>query len=72
MRSEEVSYRLHHDPNFIALKRFSYSMAKLLERYPDGVPEKFIASALEISEDEVEEIYQDIVCRLRESLQITR
>lgn len=62
---DEVKHMIEHDPDYIASKRFGYSMAKLLERYPDGCPDRVIASALLMTEEEVEQRYQMIVRRLR-------
>jgi hypothetical protein len=50
----------------VAIKRANYSLEALLERYPKGVPPEVIAAALCLTEEEVEEIYQDIVARFRE------
>lgn len=59
-------YKLYTDPNYIALKRFGYSLEQLLQRYPDGCPDRVIAQALLIPEEEVEEVYQSIVQKLRD------
>lgn len=68
MITEEVLHKLNHDPSFINLKRFNYSLEKLLERYPTGVPDRIIALALNITEEEVEIIYQDIIKQLQEKI----
>lgn len=57
--------KIETDPDFIALKRFGYSLAVLVERHPEGVPDKMIAQALLISEAEVEELYEKAVASLR-------
>lgn len=43
-------------------------MEKLIERYPDGAPERVIARALGITEDEVRETLARTVGLLKESL----
>lgn len=58
------------DPNFIAIKRFNWSLDDLLERYPDGVPDHIIAAALLIEEEEIEVMYQNIVGKLRELMKV--
>jgi hypothetical protein len=60
--------RINTDPDFVATKRFDYSLAQVIERFPDGAPDRTIAHALMIAEDDVERVYQDIVARLREKL----
>lgn len=59
------------DPDYIALKRFDFSLKVLLERYPEGCPDRIIANALMIPEYEVEEIYQQAVARLRVIMGVT-
>jgi len=57
-------------PDFVSLKRFDYSIKKALERYPDGLPSHLIAQALGIKEEEIEELYQQAVLKLREILKV--
>lgn len=56
------------DPDFVCMKRFGFSLRRLIERYPEGAPDSVIAQALNISESEVERRYQSIVQVLRESV----
>lgn len=65
MDDREVQKRLLGDEDFVNLKRFDFSIAEVLKRYPEGAPDRIIAQALGISEDEVESRYQDIVAQLR-------
>jgi len=58
------------DPDFIAIKRFNYDLDDLLERYPDGVPDHIIAAALLITEAQVQEMYDGIVLKLRETMKV--
>lgn len=61
----EMIDRVAVNEDFIALKRYDYSMKKLLERYPEGCPDRVIASALMMTEEEVEEAYQKVVVKLQ-------
>lgn len=65
MTSAEVRRLLETDPDFLHLKRFDFSMGKLLERYPEGVPDRIIAQALLMTEDDVEILYNQTVEKLR-------
>lgn len=58
--------QIHQDPDYVALKRFDYSLAKTLERYPEGCPPHILANALALTEAEVEAEYQRIVAKLKE------
>lgn len=68
MTTDQARKMLHEDPDFIALKRYDYSLKKLMERYPDGCPDRVIASALMITEDDVENMHQEIVLKLRAAM----
>jgi hypothetical protein len=61
----EQKKRVSEDPDYVALKRFEFSLLKLIDRYPEGCPDKVIAQALLVSEEEVEELYQKAIARLR-------
>lgn len=60
--------RIDTDPDYIALKRFDYSLQKALERYPDGLPAPLVAQALDTSESGVQAEYTILVARIREAL----
>ena len=70
MTTNEIRSRIADDPDFVGLKRFDYSMKKLLERYPEGCPNRVITHALMIAEGEVEDLYQQAVEHLREIMRI--
>lgn len=68
MVSEEFKRRIREDKDFIAIKRFEFSLDKLIERYSDGVPVRLIAQALGMTEEEVEKLYQVVLVKLREKI----
>lgn len=65
MTSDEIKALISEDEDFVYLKRFGYSLNKVLERYPEGCPDRIIAQALCMTEEEVGEMYEEIVTRLR-------
>lgn len=65
---QEFARRVSDDEDFIALKRFGYSVASLRERYPDGCPNHIIASALLVTEEGVDQLWDSAVAHLREIL----
>lgn len=65
---EKAKKMLENDPDYIASKRFDNSLAKLMARYPDGCPDRIIATALLIEETEVEKRYHEIVLKLRKDM----
>jgi hypothetical protein len=68
--TEEVIQRINSDPEFVNLKRFEYSLAQVMERFPEGAPDRTIAQALMIAEDDVSRLYNEIIERLRVQLKI--
>lgn len=70
MTPEEQKRMIEEDSDYIASKRFDNSLAKLMDRYPDGCPDRIIATALMMEEGEVEKRYQVIVLKLRKSMGI--
>lgn len=68
MTTDEVLRKINSDPDFVYLKRFDYSLAKVLERFPEGAPDHTIAKALMMTPEDVEATYQRIVAKLRGSL----
>lgn len=65
MNNLEAQQRVQTDPDFVNLKRFDFSLQKVLERYPEGAPDRVIANALMIPEHAVEELYQSAVAKLK-------
>lgn len=61
---------LYQDEDFIYSKRFDYSLAKLLERHPEGAPDSLIAAVLLIDEADIEATYSMVVAKLRDLLDV--
>jgi hypothetical protein len=70
MKGDEARERIAVEPNFIFLKRFDYSLTTLVDKHPGGVSDRVIAAALMITEDDVQDIYEDIILKLRDILKI--
>lgn len=68
MTTEEAIARLHTDPDFVCIKRFDYSLENLLQRFPEGAPDKTIAQALMITIEDVERLYNGVIAKLRSTL----
>lgn len=70
MNSTEARRLLATDRDFIYSKRFDFSLKKLLERYPEGAPTKVIAQSLMMTEDELQELEQSIIIKIRQELRV--
>lgn len=68
--TEELQLRIDTEDDFVNIKRLDYSLERVLQRYPDGAPQRVIAQALMISEDEVEKLYETVVQKLRNALKV--
>ena len=70
MKGSEAKLLVLSDSDFVYLKRFDFSMTKLAERHPAGVPDRVIAAGLMITEDDVRDLYEDIVLKLRRTMKV--
>lgn len=58
---------IHDDPDFVLLKRYNFSLKKVMERFPEGASNRIIAQALGITEQEVDEAYAAIIEKLKKN-----
>ncbi len=65
LETEAMARLIRTDKDFIALKRYEYSLTRLLTKYPEACPDHVIAGALKIDEKEVQVEYERIVAKLR-------
>jgi hypothetical protein len=70
MKGDEARERIATEPDFIFLKRFDYSLASLVQKHPGGVSNRVVAAALMVTEDDVDDIYENIILKLREIMKI--
>jgi hypothetical protein len=67
MTSEEIKRRIAIDPDFVFFPRFDNSLKKLKDRYPAEAPDKIIAMALQLEDEQVEAMWDKIIraCKRR-------
>jgi hypothetical protein len=70
LEMEQTRSKLENDPDFIAIKRFGFSLDAISERYPEGCPKHIIGKALLLSDDEIDALYDKIVLSLREKMKV--
>jgi len=70
MASDETKMKILSDPDFVNLKRYGYSVSKVLDRFPEGAPTKLIAQGLMLSEEQVEELLASVILKLRTALKV--
>jgi hypothetical protein len=69
--TQDVQKILEESPDFINIKRYGNSLAKLEVRYPGGCPDHIIAKALGLTEEQTETRYQQIVACLRSEMGVS-
>lgn len=70
MTYEEAKKRIETDADFIYCKRFNNSLEQCIDRYPDGAPDKVIAQSLMMTEEEVKEVTEATVEKLRKIMKV--
>lgn len=70
MTYEEAKTKIETDADFIYCKRFNNSLEQCLDRYPDGAPEKVIAQSLMMTEEEVRDVTEATVQKLRKIMKV--
>ena len=66
--SPEIKKRVETEENFVTVPRYNYSLDKMMNYNPDGYSREVIANALAITDEELEELYEEALRRLREML----
>jgi hypothetical protein len=70
MDEDTINVKLQTEDDFIAIKRFGFSLRSIMDRYPEGVPDRYIAQALAVPEEELPVLYDSVVAKLRTLMQI--
>jgi hypothetical protein len=71
MSSADLLERIKTDPDFVLLKRFDNSLAKVEAAFPDGVPEHVANACFGMTEDEARETYVRLIAKLRTMMGVT-
>ena len=69
MEENEIMKKILEEEDFIHSKKFNNSLSKMLTKISeDGVEDSVIAKVLMLTEEQVADIYQESVEKLREDL----
>jgi hypothetical protein len=60
--------RIDTDEDFIVAPGYNNSISKLIENYPNGVPDYIICRVLKITPDKLKETYKRAILKLKEAL----
>jgi len=64
---DEKKHRILKEENFIDYPKYKNSIEKLIEKHPDGVSDEVIAKVLNITKEEVEEIYNSAIEKIKKN-----
>ncbi len=67
---EEVMDKIRHDPDWICNKKHGNSLKSFLDKNPNGATDRQIALLLKTPLEEIDEIYEDIILKLRQGFEI--
>jgi hypothetical protein len=68
----DLQDKVANDADFVNLKRYNYSLERLLVKYQDNpIPDRVIAQALNITEQELHEEFARLVDKLRDRMGVT-
>lgn len=70
MKDEEIRNKIQKDPDYIYNPKMGNSLKKMVDRYPDGIEDEKIAKVLCMDLEEVNEIYENILVKLRKVLEV--
>ena len=70
MTTEEAQRQLHSNPDFVNLKRYGYSLEAVAAQFPQGCPDKVIAQAMLITEDDVPAMKEAVMLKLRAAMKV--
>lgn len=65
---DELQQKVLTEEDYVRAPKFSNSLSKFVARNSDGVENATIARLLMIPEEQVEEIYEEAVLKLREGM----
>ena len=68
MITQEIKDRVAADPGFIYSSRFGDLLEKMMERYPDSVPDRIAAQVLCLTVDDLEALWEGVLVKLRGSM----
>lgn len=70
LKTDKIKKKINTEEDFIHCPRMGNSLEKYMSRYPEGVDNEKIAKVLLMEEEEVEEVFQSAVRKLRAEMGI--
>ena len=68
MSESKKDPRISSDADFVLSKKHEYSLTRLMQDYPDGVPDRIICKVLQITPEELQNHYRCAIINLKKSI----
>lgn len=68
MNESKRDPRISSDADFVLSKKHENSLNKLMQEYPDGVPDRVICKVLQITPEELKRYYKCAIVNLKKSI----
>ncbi len=65
---DRLKLRIDTEDDFVSMAAADNSLQKAIDKYPDGAPAKVVARCLQLTEAEVETLFQDALRQIRAAL----
>ena len=69
--SDDKLKKIHEDPFWVNAKRYDFNLKNMILRFPDGCPDRIIAHALGLTEEELRTTYDSALKKLQKSMGVT-
>jgi len=65
-----IQEKINNEADFIYCKKYKNSLAEMLKKHPDGIPDNIISKILRLKPNQLSIIFSKILTKLREGLKI--
>lgn len=69
MKETRRDPKIENDSDFVMSKKHENSLLRLLQEYPEGVPDKLICKVLQISPEEFQKHYECAIIYMKDILE---
>jgi len=70
LKLKEIEELIHKDPDFVHNRKHNNSLKQFLNHNPDGATDRQIANLLKIPLEQIPDVYENIILKLREKFDI--
>ncbi len=64
-----IQEKINNDPDYIYCKKYKNSIAEILKKHPNGIPDNIISKVLRLKPNQLSIIFSKILTKLRDGLE---